>query len=140
MKSRDYTLGPDSLVQPEVPKGTMEKRRLENSRIYPGAPHDYWVYVPDQYRDSEPACMMCFEDGSDDTVVGVWEIVVNYFGDERCSVLTIKKGGGQWSATLSNEEDGDLEISAVNFNDEVLCYEYKTPPSQMNWEKERIAR
>ena len=347
MTNVDYQLGADSSPQPRVPQGMVEKRRLETSLIYPGTTHDYWIYVPDQYRDSESVCVMFFQDGeayvdnegsvrvpnvfdnlihkqemprcvgafvnpasiddlfdhraaeycpltdiyarflieeisveigkevnltndregraicgmsdgglcsfnaawhrpdafskvvshigsytrlhqgsdypylirntrgdpkpirvflqdgsndinikegswtlanlamasalkyarydyrfefgtgghdlihggaifpnamrwlwrdfpgveraitlpSIDTALGVWEIVVNYFGDERSSLLTVDKAGGALSATLRNDEDGDIEISAVNFDDEVLSYEYKTPRSQTNWGK-----
>ena len=58
-----YKLGQDSVHQPGVPKGTVQKRRLEDCSIYPGSAHDFWVYVPDQYQDSEPACVMCFHGG-----------------------------------------------------------------------------
>lgn len=63
MSNADYQLGVDSTPQSRVPKGTVEKLRLEKSRIYPGTLHDYWVYVPDQYRDYEPVCVMFFQDG-----------------------------------------------------------------------------
>ena len=59
----NYQLGEDSLAQHGVPSGRVEKRRLEASRVYPGTSHDYWIYVPDQYQDSAPACVMFFQDG-----------------------------------------------------------------------------
>jgi len=60
-----YALGVDSKPQEGVPQGTVEKRTWEDSRIYPGTTHDYWVYVPVQYTDAEPACVMVFQDGGD---------------------------------------------------------------------------
>ena len=63
MKKTNYQLGGDSLAQHGVPTGRVEKRRLETSRIYPGTSHDYWLFVPDQYQDSKPACVMFFQDG-----------------------------------------------------------------------------
>ena len=59
----DYTLGPDSMPQPGVPKGKLTGPTKWKSQIYAGTERDYWVYVPAQYRDSEPACVMVFQDG-----------------------------------------------------------------------------
>ena len=61
----EYRLGVDSLPQEGVPKGTVEKHTLNESRIYPGTTHDYWVYVPAQYDEAKPACVMVFQDGTD---------------------------------------------------------------------------
>jgi enterochelin esterase-like enzyme len=61
----DYRLGVDSLPQDGVPKGTVEKRTWNESTIYPGSTRDYWVYVPAQYDEAEPACVMVFQDGED---------------------------------------------------------------------------
>jgi enterochelin esterase-like enzyme len=61
----DYRLGVDSLPQDGVPKGTVEKRTWNESAIYPGSTRDYWVYVPAQYDEAEPACVMVFQDGED---------------------------------------------------------------------------
>jgi enterochelin esterase family protein len=59
----EYRLGVDSLPQEGVPKGTVEKRTWNDSSIYPGTTHDYWVYVPAQYDEAKPACVMVFQDG-----------------------------------------------------------------------------
>ena len=61
--AEEYVLGPDSLPQEGVPTGTVEKRTWDASRIYPGATHEYRVYVPAQYTDAEPAAVMVFQDG-----------------------------------------------------------------------------
>jgi len=58
-----YKFTSDSLPQEGVPKGTVTKHTLNDSRIYPGTTHDYWVYVPAQYTDTKPACVMVFQDG-----------------------------------------------------------------------------
>lgn len=58
-------LGIDSLPQEGVPKGTVVKRTWNTSRVYPGTTREYWVYVPAQYADTEPACVMVFQDGVD---------------------------------------------------------------------------
>ncbi|MFN7932958.1 MAG: SMP-30/gluconolactonase/LRE family protein [Bryobacteraceae bacterium] len=63
-RSEEYVYGHDSVRQPGVPKGTVTKLVFENSKIYPGTRHDYWVYVPAQYDKSKPAAVMVFQDGS----------------------------------------------------------------------------
>lgn len=59
-----YALGEDSLLQDGVPQGTVVKRTWTGSRVYPGTTHEYWLYVPAQYTDAEPACVMVFQDGA----------------------------------------------------------------------------
>ena len=59
----EYVPGVDSLPQEGVPRGAVTKHTWDASRIYPDATHEYWVYVPAQYTDTEPACVMVFQDG-----------------------------------------------------------------------------
>ena len=58
-----YRLGPDSLPQPDVPKGEIRGPFTLPSNAYPGTQHTYWVYVPAQYDSSVPAALMIFQDG-----------------------------------------------------------------------------
>ncbi len=58
----DYTLGPDSMEHDNVPKGKVTKSTWK-SEIFLGTVRDYWVYVPAQYDDKKPACVMVFQDG-----------------------------------------------------------------------------
>ncbi len=58
----DYKLGPDSMEHPDVPKGKVTKFSWK-SEIFPGTVRDYWVYVPAQYDEKKPACVMVFQDG-----------------------------------------------------------------------------
>ncbi len=58
-----YKLGPDSLVQPGVPQGTVTAWTQLPSEAYPGTLHDYCVYVPAQYDPAKPASLMIFQDG-----------------------------------------------------------------------------
>ena len=60
--AEDYVLGPDSQRQPGVPKGSVTKYSW-TSKIYPGTVRDYWIYVPAQYQQDRPACVMIFQDG-----------------------------------------------------------------------------
>ncbi|WP_197062620.1 esterase family protein [Muricauda sp. MAR_2010_75] len=57
-----YELGPNSLVQKDVPKGTMVKKVWE-STIFPNTIRDYYVYVPAQYDGTSEAALMVFQDG-----------------------------------------------------------------------------
>ncbi len=62
-KGQEYKLTSDSLEQEGVPKGRVTKHVLEESDIYPGTTHDYWIYIPAQYDKAKPACVMVFQDG-----------------------------------------------------------------------------
>jgi enterochelin esterase family protein len=59
----DYKHGPDSFPQPGVPKGKVTGPIRWKSKVFDGTVRDYWVYVPAQYKESEPACVMVFQDG-----------------------------------------------------------------------------
>lgn len=58
-----YKLGPDSLPQDGVPKGTLVGPSMLPSQVFPGTTHTYWVYVPAQYDPKQPAALMIFNDG-----------------------------------------------------------------------------
>jgi enterochelin esterase-like enzyme len=58
----DYKHGPDSIEQPDVPKGKVTQYTWK-SQIFPETVRDYWVYVPAQYDAKIPACAMVFQDG-----------------------------------------------------------------------------
>ncbi len=58
----DYKLGPDSEVQDGVPHGKVTQSKW-TSKVFEGTERDYWVYVPAQYNEKEPACVMVFQDG-----------------------------------------------------------------------------
>lgn len=58
-----YHLGPDSMAQEGVPKGTIKGPFTLPSEAYPGTQHTYWVYVPAQYDAKVPASLMIFNDG-----------------------------------------------------------------------------
>ncbi len=59
----DYKPGPDSLPKDGVPKGKLIGPRQWSSKIFEGTTRNYWIYVPAQYNDSSPACVMVFQDG-----------------------------------------------------------------------------
>jgi enterochelin esterase-like enzyme len=57
-----YAHGPDSVPQAGVPRGAVHEYEWNASRVFPGTCRRYWVYVPAQYADSEPAALMVFQD------------------------------------------------------------------------------
>ncbi|MEC9130407.1 MAG: alpha/beta hydrolase-fold protein, partial [Verrucomicrobiota bacterium] len=58
-----YRLGPDSLPQEGVPKGTVLGPLTHASQVFSNTTRHYWVYVPAQYDGSSPARLMVFQDG-----------------------------------------------------------------------------
>jgi enterochelin esterase-like enzyme len=58
-----YVPGPDSKEQSGVPKGETTKYSWNESKVFPGTVRDYWVYVPQQYDGSKPACVFVCQDG-----------------------------------------------------------------------------
>src|SRR5262245_962132 len=58
----DYQLGPDSMEQPGVPKGEIQKF-VWKSEIFEGTVRDWAIYVPKQYDPKTPTCVMVFQDG-----------------------------------------------------------------------------
>lgn len=74
---RDYKIGPDSLPQPGVPKGRLIKFEFNESRIFPGTRREGWIYVPRQYRRSQPAAVMITQDGAHHmTMARPWRLPV----------------------------------------------------------------
>jgi enterochelin esterase-like enzyme len=58
-----YSTPPDSIANPDVPKGTLTQMPKWKSKIFAGTERDWWVYVPVQYKPENPACVMVFQDG-----------------------------------------------------------------------------
>lgn len=58
-----YSADPASGKQDGVPSGRLSKFRFNESKVFPGTARDCWVYVPAQYDDTKPACLMVFQDG-----------------------------------------------------------------------------
>ena len=68
-------------------------------------------------------------------VVGEWDVVTQVLGEVRNSVLTLAEQDGALAATLHDEVDGEMEVTAVRFEDGILSYEYAASGSQSNWGK-----
>src|SRR5262249_36529807 len=58
-----YEHGPDSKEQDGVPKGKEIAMPTWKSKVFPGTERAWWVYVPAQYDEKTPACVMVFQDG-----------------------------------------------------------------------------
>jgi len=52
-----------ALIAPVFAAGKLTKHQWNDSKIFAGTHRDYWVYVPEQYDESKPACLMIFQDG-----------------------------------------------------------------------------
>jgi enterochelin esterase family protein len=66
---------PDAVVRDDVPKGKVEKMDAWESTIFPNTTRDWWIYVPAQYKDSEPAALMVFQDGERmQNINGRWRV------------------------------------------------------------------
>jgi enterochelin esterase family protein len=59
-----YSEHPDSVERSDVPKGKLTQQKAWESKIFDGTTRDWWVYVPSQYKDDTPACVMVFQDGA----------------------------------------------------------------------------
>jgi len=59
----EYPLTADSLVQPGVPHGDLRGPFEFHSRIFEGTVRRYWIYVPAQYKQSQAASVLVFQDG-----------------------------------------------------------------------------
>ena len=50
-------------MQPTYGKHIMLEAVYKNSTLYPGTERKYWVYVPDQYKSQQEACLFMIFDG-----------------------------------------------------------------------------
>jgi enterochelin esterase family protein len=58
-----YELGPDSKEQEGVPRGKVVDMGVWKSKVFEGTERRWSVYVPAQYDEKKPACLMVFQDG-----------------------------------------------------------------------------
>ncbi len=59
-----YSDQPELAEKPGVPKGKLTHQKPWESKIFPETSREWWVYVPAQYKDDQPACVMVFQDGA----------------------------------------------------------------------------
>ena len=62
-KAGEYAHGPDSKPQEGVPKGKLLGPLEFRSKVIANTVRQYWIYVPAQYTDAKPACLLVFQDG-----------------------------------------------------------------------------
>ena len=58
-----YPTHPDGQSQPGVPRGSVLAQPRWNSTLFDGTVREWSIFVPAQYRDSQPAAVMVFQDG-----------------------------------------------------------------------------
>ncbi|MCA9218262.1 MAG: hypothetical protein KDB27_34575 [Planctomycetales bacterium] len=120
-----YELGPDSLVQDGVPKGTLEGPHLFHSKIIEGTVRKYWVYVPSQYSAAKPACLLVFQDGArainPDGVIRVPQVLENLIAKKQIPVtigifITPGQRGDEFPDEIGtgNPDNRDLEYDVLN--------------------------
>lgn len=57
-----YKPGPEAERQEGVPRGQVTKH-VWTSEVFEGTEREYYVYIPEQYDGTQPACVMVFQDG-----------------------------------------------------------------------------
>jgi len=59
----NWPVHPDSVEQQGVPKGEILAFVFDESEIFPGTSRQIWVYIPEQYDATKPACLYVCQDG-----------------------------------------------------------------------------
>lgn len=73
-------------------------------------------------------------------VVGEWDVLTKVLGEFRRSLLTVSGQDGTLAATVHDEVDGEMEVTAVRFEDGILTYEYVSSGSQSTWGKGSVGK
>ncbi len=85
-----YPIDPDSRPQEGVPKGKLEGPIIFKSQVFAGTVRKYWVYVPAQYTEDKPACVLVFQDGQratrPDGVLRVPQVMENLIAKKEMPV------------------------------------------------------
>jgi enterochelin esterase-like enzyme len=63
LTAEEYLSSPEAKRTDGVPQGKLTQQVFKDSDIFPGTERDYQVYIPAQYTEAEPACLMVFQDG-----------------------------------------------------------------------------
>jgi enterochelin esterase family protein len=67
-----------------------------------------------------------------EAVTGRWDVETNIFGNNRHDVLTIAEQDGVLTATLEDDDGGEIEVISAGFEDGILSYEFVAPRS-LRW-------
>ena len=92
--------------------------------IFPDTLRWLWRDYPGVKAAGEPADL--------DAVAGQWDVETNMFGKIRHSVLTVTGHDGVLTATLNDDGKGEIEVTAISFEDGILSYEFVAPRS-LRW-------
>ena len=72
-----FTPTKDHEENPTVPHGKVTKMEPWLSKVFPQTTRDWWIYVPAQYKASEPVAVMVFQDGHDYVnTTGNWRVPI----------------------------------------------------------------
>ena len=100
--------------------------------IFPDTLRWLWRDYPGVVGAGEPADLAA--------VIGEWDVVTKVLGEFRHGVLTVSEQDGALAATLHDELDGEMEVTAVHFDDGILSYDYVASGSQVNWGKGSVGK
>ena len=120
-----YALGPDSLPQDGVPKGTLEGPFLFHSKIIENTVRKYWIHVPAQYNAEQPACVLVFQDGArainPDGVIRVPQVLDNLIAKKQIPVtigifITPGQRGDEFPDSIGtgNPDNRDREYDVLD--------------------------
>jgi enterochelin esterase family protein len=119
--SRDggnYIAATELQERPGVPKGKIKKYWLEDSAVYPGVAHDYWLYVPAQYSSESPNCLMVVLDGEAYLKLGIPTLMDNLIHEKQIPVmigLFINAGpNGPGYPLYGGSDNRSIEYDSVN--------------------------
>jgi len=121
-KGRNYALGPNSKSRSGVPKGAISEHRLDDCAVYAGVAHDYWIYVPKQYKASKAACLMVFLDGESfiDAPVNAAVVMDNLIHQKQVPVMIgvfINAGpAGPGYPIYGGSDNRSIEYDSTNAN------------------------
>lgn len=114
---------PDAIPRDDVPHGKVEKMEPWESTIYPNTTRDWWVYVPAQYKQEQPAALMVFQDGERmQNLNGRWRIPVVFDnliarGDMPPTIAIFLNPGHDKSQPLNNNRFSNRSLEYDSLGD-----------------------
>ena len=114
-RNAPYRPGPDSLAQPDVPKGETFDFSFQSSTIFSGTSRKITVYVPAEYAADKPACVYLGFDGLNYNVATVFDNLI--FKHEMPITIAVGIEPGTVNSSLPPEDprfNRSLEFDALN--------------------------
>ena len=99
---------PDAIARDDVPHGKVEKMEAWESSVFPDTTRDWWIYVPAQYNENQPAALMVFQDGERmQNINGRWRVPIVFDnliarGDMPPTIAIFLNPGHDKSQPLNN--------------------------------------